>query len=222
MQATVNEPRPRVPERAPGSAPVRMSERYWNIRWPEWRHGGITAELVAIDAVTPFISQHYAAMFPSEPNRFFTEQLTETKLRYLAEADCFLFRADGRQVGVCIAHPTDWATYYIRTMAILPEYRGRSFTAEFLHHLWGILPTVGVTRFEAETAPTNIPVNRLLTGLGLAITGTTTTERWGTLVRYTKFLDAEAEQCFRRQFVITPASVPERSMVSKQQEGETQ
>jgi hypothetical protein len=69
-----------------------------------------------------------------------------------------------------------------------------------------------VKRVEAETSPTNIAVQRILTALGMYVTNTVSTDRWGLMLHLTGFLDEEADRAFRRQFLHVagkPAGCPD-------------
>jgi RimJ/RimL family protein N-acetyltransferase len=184
--------------------PVRASERYWGITWEPSEHNGVLAQPVEFEALEPFMIAHYAQLFAAEPHRFFEEKMTPAKRRYLAESDSFLFKKDGVEVGVCVNSVTDWGSYYLRTYALLPEARGLDFSLSFLHHVFTRLKAVGVVRVEADTSPTNIAVHRVFTALGMVVTNTVSSDRWGLMLRFTGFLDAAADRAFRSQFLQSP------------------
>lgn len=147
------------------------------------------------------MARHYPSIFASEPDRFLAEAMTEAKRRFLAEADVFLFRKAGADVGICIAHPSDWSTYYVRSMALLPEIRDHGLAQQWSDFLSTHLRAAGVQRMEAETAPTNVPMQRLFLGTGWVPTGSVNSERWGVMLRYTLFLQQDAQRAFERQFI---------------------
>jgi hypothetical protein len=117
--------------------------------------------------------------------------------------------------GVWIGHPSDWSTFYARSMALLPEFRGRGFFLDFFTRVAATLKGAGVERIESETAPTNVAVNLGFVRLGWVVTGTVNTDRWGTMLRYTKFLSPEAERCFQRQFLAVPAATGQEPATSR-------
>jgi hypothetical protein len=183
----------------------RLSERLWGPGWDAHLPFAIEEVQVAagsfVEAV-PFISEHYAELFNARDNvgRFLTDPMTDAKRRFAEEMDVFLFRDQGRIVGLILAHPSDWSTYYIRSGALLPAYRRRNLIARFLERAWEPLRALSVERVEAECSPANVAVMRILTGLGFLITATANSERWGSNVRLTRFLREEAEEVFLRQF----------------------
>lgn len=192
-------------------APTRASERLWGLEWPTWTCNGVTIEPTTFEAVTPFIAEHYPSIFATEPNRFLEEKLTPAKRHFLAECDVHQFRADGRVIGIAMGHPTDWATFYVRSIALLPKYRGRGVARQYFHELGSTLGAAGADRLEIETSAGNTPMNQLLLKHGFVITGTLNTDRWGAVLRYTRFLAPEARRVFDRQFMIVPAFAPERT-----------
>lgn len=188
-----------APERA---SIVRASERLWNLHWPTRQFGTMSISLGTFSDAIPFITEHYPKIFPSQPGLWLEEKMTAAKRLFLEESDVLLFRDEGRIFGICVSNPADWATYYVRTIAILPEYRHHRIVHELGPLLEETLRDGGVERIEAETAPTNVAMNRAFLRQGWMVTATVNSERWGALLRYTKFLTAEPERTFRRQFVV--------------------
>jgi len=197
--------RPGVPDvRAPS-----LSAQLWNIRWSEvlpFQFDEVRVEIGPFSEAAPFIAEHYAAIFGNEdPSvKFLHEPMTDAKRRFSEMSDVFLFRAEQRTVGIMIAHPTDWSTYYMRSSAFVREYRSRHMLNRFLTSVCEPLAAVGVKRLETEISPSNLPANRLVTACGWMVTGTSNSERWGTVLRYTKFLTDDAKSAFAHQFCVTP------------------
>jgi len=176
-------------------------------------------EPVTLDGALAFTRDHYARIFGAVPNdaRFLSEPMTPAKARFLAESDRFAFRDGGEMIGLLVGNPIDWSTYYWRSVAFLPEQQGRGLLAAALEHTDAILRDAGVMRVEGEAAPTNYRQVRLLLRLGYCVTGTTNSERWGTMLRLTKFLRADAEERFAAQFCRDrfPAKTSPSSLVTK-------
>lgn len=194
--------------RISGALPT-MSERLWRLSWADELPAtmdGIAVELGSFATAYAFVEEHWEGIFSDGAERFYVEELTEAKRRFWDEMDIFVFRAeDGRVAGMAGGHPTDWSTYYFRTFALLPEYRERRFASVFATHVIRVLRTAGVVRLEAECSVANVAMTRLFVGHGFLMTSTLNTERWGTMLRFTKFVDEKAEGVFRRQFVNVPA-----------------
>ena len=186
-----------------------LAKRLWDLDWTRvmpWTFDEVIVEYGSYEDALPFIQKHYPEIFGTSPGeaRFLPQPLTEAKLRFGKEMDVFLLRDSNRIVGVIMAHPSDWTTYYLRSAAFLPDHRHRHIGRTFLENICAPLKAVGVERIEAECSPTNMTMVRLLTHQGYVLTSTTSSERWGFVARYTQFLDEEAETIFRRQHCAMP------------------
>src|SRR5690349_2312393 len=107
-----------------------LSKRLWDLDWSTqlpWRLDDVDVVHASFDDALSFIGAHFAAIFESDARaaRFLTDPMTEAKARFGREMDVFLFRAGGEVVGVLMAHPSDWSTYYMRSAAFLPAFRGK-------------------------------------------------------------------------------------------------
>ena len=185
-----------------------LSQRLWGLDWSRelpWAFDGATLEHGTFDDALPFMEEHYPRIFGVESERFFFEGMTDAKRRFGDELDVFVFRSEGRTVGVATGHPTDWSSYYVRTFALLPECRERRWCSEWVQRLGKTLGEAGCDRWEADCSPANRAVMRLLVSNGSLITANISSERWGQMVRFTKFLREDAEKAFRRQFIYVPA-----------------
>ncbi len=185
--------------------PKTFSERIWGIDWRAelpWSHGGIVAEVATFEEGLAFVEAHYPAIFGPliGEARFVRDAMTPAKRRFGAEMDVVAFRDGAATIGLWMAHPTDWSTYYLRSGGLLEAYRDRRIIGEFMQHVSGVLRRAGVDRFDAECSPSNLASMRLMTRLGWVVTSTTNSERWGAVVRCSKFLREEAEAVFLRQF----------------------
>jgi hypothetical protein len=189
-----------------------LSSRLWDLKWKRvlpWRFEEVAVEPSSFDDALPFVQQHYARIFGAQGSeaRFLKDPLTETKRRFGCEMDVFQLRAPEGVIGVVMGHPTDWTTYYMRTVAILPEYRDRRLLTRFMERSYEPLRAVGVERIEGECSPANLPMMRMLIGQGFMMTSTSNSERWGYVARFTKFLREEAEVTFNRQFCVVQPPV---------------
>jgi RimJ/RimL family protein N-acetyltransferase len=197
----------------PGSEPhlrggfVRSSEEFWGVDWESalprlLTSGGIELRCSDIERALPFIANHYATIFEEEPgsNRFLAEPFDGAKLRYYRRADVFEVADGDETVGLVIGEPSDWSTYYLRTMGMLPDYQGRQLASSIVSFMFDVLGRAGVRRFELDTSPANMATIQVLTRLRFNVTGQITSERWGALLRFTKFLDDRAEEVFLDSF----------------------
>jgi hypothetical protein len=186
-----------------------MSARLWDLQWSEvlpWAFEEVQVLPATFDEALPFVQENYGRIFGTSgmEGRFLTDPLTQTKRRFGAEMDVFQFRVPEGVVGVLMGHPTDWTTYYMRTVAILPEYRDRRLLTRFMELSYAPLRAAGVERIEGECSPANLPMMRMLVGQGFMMTSTANSERWGYVARFTKFLREDAEVAFMRQYCVAP------------------
>lgn len=174
----------------------------WRLDWaslcPVALGGGVTAAPIGVEDALAFMAAHYAEAFRADAadRRFLPDPMTPAKRRFLAQSDRIAFRDGDRVVGLLVGNPVDWSTYYWRTAAFLPEYQGRGLLAALLAHTDRLMAAHGVVRVEGECAPTNYRQLRLLLRLGYVVTSTVTSERWGAMLRLTRFLDEQAEEAF--------------------------
>jgi hypothetical protein len=208
--------------------PLSASLRLWGLAWDRvlpWTLAGVTVAPVRFADALPFIRESYPVIFGGLPgvrdDRFLATPMTDAKKRFCEESDTFLFRDGERTVGLLMASPSDWSTYYMRSVAILPEYRARRLLTGFMERCYAPLEAAGVERIEGECSPANVPMTRMLASQGFLVTSTGCSERWGMTVRYTRFLSNPAAAIFRRQFSSLPldteptrgaATSPERSL----------
>jgi hypothetical protein len=192
----------------PKRAVATFSQAIWGIDWSEHLPLTITQDGVIVaessfEETAPFVRENVAAMFDEDPegSPFLEGSSTGAKARYYSRfGDFFEFRSDGKPVGVLVCTPVDWSTYYIRFCAFLPEYQGRQLLQKFFPEFFRILQMAGIERVETETSPSNLAVMHMMNRFRFNVTGTSLSERWGALVRFTKFLDAASEQVFLRQY----------------------
>jgi len=190
------------------SLPVSASERLWSIPWGKLLPAPLTAAGVSLRRVSyeeagAFAAEHFERIFDEESSSSafrFQESGAARSHYYRLFGDVFAFSHEGRIVGIAACNPTDWASYYIRNVSLLPEYEGRNLSNAFLKLLITRLPSYGVERLELETSPANLTVIQIVTRHGFNLTGQSSTERWGNLLRFTKFLDGRAEAAFLDQF----------------------
>ena len=189
------------------SAPrMQLSETLWGIRWEDILPQQVTRDVTVVassfDQARPFIETNYSTIFEDGgDDRFFNSQSRTLKARYYRVAgDFFEFKQGPRTVGLLIGTAVDWSTYYIRSAASLPEVQGSQMIQRFFTAMFAHLQAAGVERVEAETSPTNLAVIHLLSRMRFNPSGTVLTDRWGALLKLTRYLDEGAERVFVNQF----------------------
>ena len=180
---------------------------FWNLDWASHfpvvlTEDNCTAHLSSYEKCRPFIAAHYGAIFDDDPtSAFSTARLSPRKTQYYRLAgDFFEIKVADRTVGLVIGTPIDWSTYYIRSAGVLPEFQCKQLVKCLLRLLFGHLAAAGVERVEADTSPSNLRAVHILTSLDFNISGSVLSDRWGAQVRFTRFLDRQAEDIFLQQF----------------------
>ncbi len=185
---------------------LQLSETLWGIRWEDILPHQVTRDVTVVassfDQALPFIQANYSTIFEDEGvDRFFNSQTPTLKARYYRTAgDFFEFKRGPRTVGLLIGTAVDWSTYYIRSAASLPEFQGSQMIQRFFTPMFALLKAAGVERIEAETSPTNLAVIHLLSRMRFNPSGTVLTDRWGALLKLTRYLNPSAERVFIDQF----------------------
>ncbi len=183
-----------------------LSHRLWALDWtallPWTLEDGVELQCGSVEDVLEFVRESYSAIFVTDPDddRFLRERPSAAKERFLEVSDRFVFRERGRVIGVLVGNPVDWSTYYWRTVAFLPEHQGRGLLAAALERTDEVMRAAGIERVEGNAAPANYRQVRLLLRLGYCITGHENSERWGAMLRLTRFLREEGEHVFFEQF----------------------
>src|SRR5688572_5210779 len=126
---------------------VPLSQRLWGLDWSKhtpWQFDDVTVVSARFEDALPFVDEHYAQIFGTAERGFLSEAMTEAKQRFCSLCDVFLFQARGKTVGVLTSNPGDWSTYYMRSCAVLPEYRDRGLMAGVCIAMEEPLRSVGV------------------------------------------------------------------------------
>jgi hypothetical protein len=159
----------------------------------------------------PTLTEEGLAAAPLDP------QLAHTKRWYLGQAcDLIEMRKDDETIGVMIGAPEDWSTYYLRIYAVSPRYQRSILTRRFYECMVEPLLACGVQRVVTDTSPTNASAARRLSEMQFHVTGQQLSDRYGPLIRYTKFLDPAAEAAFVSRYA---GSAPPRATMTKHPKG---
>lgn len=189
---------------------LSLSERILGIEWPIMDLGEFRAVPHDHERSSEFVRRHYADIFSQPESRFLIEENSESKARFVREMDVYSFESEGEIVGVSYAHPSDWSSYYFRSFALRPDAQARGIPMKFMRAACGRLREAGVRRAEAECLPTNAAMQRTLAAGGFVVTGSVASERWGFVLRLTKFLDDEAHDRFVDLFSPMPRNAHRR------------
>ena len=185
----------------------RLCSLLWGLSWDTWLPTrldgtGIDVATISFSNALTFIDAHYRAIFEEgEHTAFHLERFSDSKRRYYEHAGDFFGFFDRRElVGLLVATPHDWSTYYLRSGGLLPPYQRRGLMPKLFCLLFHHLRRVGVERVEAEASLSNMASVAMLNRLQFNASGTYVSERWGVLTRFTKFLSLPHEELFLQQF----------------------
>lgn len=188
-----------------------LAKRLWDVDWKlPWTLGEFSIREGTFAEALPFILEHYPTIFgANEGSRFLVEPLNDAKRRFGDEMDVFLFSHRDRLIGISMGNAQDWSTYYVRSTAILSDYRNHNLGGQWIARTCEMLRDAGVTRVEADCSPMNAPVLKALANVGFVVTSSVASERWGMNLKLTKFLRQDAEQIFAERFC--QVTVPNRN-----------
>lgn len=119
---------------------------------------------------------------------------------YKRAGDFFHFYKEDKLKGVFLGTLIDWNSYYLRNCSLLPEIQGQGYYQKFLKRLLKVLESHSVLRAEGDISPGHLGHIHTLNKLKFNITGLTLSERWGSLVHFTKYLAPENQKVFLNQF----------------------
>jgi hypothetical protein len=197
-----------------------LSARFWGFDLCEQlprvlSNDGVEATRGEPNRVKAFLAQEFPSLTEEALGAAPSATTTEAKRWYLRTAcDLIELRHHGRTVGIVIAAPEDWSSYYIRSFAVLHAYQRPGLIRRFIREsLFDPLTAHHVERIAADTSPTNLAMSRLFGELRFHVTGHQLSDRWGPLVRYTKFLDPVCEANFHARF--SGATPPGSSRIKK-------
>src|SRR5262245_17543553 len=96
---------------------TRLSTRLWGLDWSEhlpWRLDDVTVESGTTEQALGFMRDHYPTVFEQsgEKPRFLIEPMSTAKQQFCREMDVFTFRCGSDTIGILMAHPSDWSSYY--------------------------------------------------------------------------------------------------------------
>lgn len=204
---------------APSSTTAPQSCRMWGLSFRDLlpfklSEDGVVAVAGDITRIGRFLSEQFA-LFSEEAQGSLPNYIVRNrKFEYLRDAcDLIELRLADETIGSLIGAPEDWSSYYVRVFAMRRDFQRPGLIRRFVRDcLFAPLAEHGVERICADTSPANVAMSRLLTELHFHVTGSQLSERWGPLVRYTRFLSPACEAEFRRKFGGgAPAGGPRKS-----------
>jgi hypothetical protein len=193
----------------PISAPETGSYRLWGLDFervlPQLEiQRSARVDVTTLDVVLSFLQREFPTLLGARSGVVQTPQSITARHRYLQyDSDLLEISSAGQVIAVFVGAPEDWSSYYARMFAVHPRFQQRGLIRRFVREcLFAPLIAHGVERFVADTSPVNIAMLRMFAELKFQPTGHLLTERWGPLVRHTKFLDPSCESAFCARFAV--------------------
>lgn len=186
-----------------------LSETIWNIDWNNYFPYSLDSNDIIIkkesfETANSFIEKNKNITLPKNDLRshFLINENYKLKLKYYKEiCDVFsIYDKEDSIIGIYITEPIDWSSYYIRYTNLLPKSRGSNISVNFTNYLLEILKKYPVDRLVCEVSPSNLRMVKRLSELKFNITGNSLSERWGSLITFTKFLNEKNEKFFISNF----------------------
>lgn len=138
------------------------------------------------------VNHNFLMLYPSQTKETYYQQMV----------DHFAFIHQGEMVGYAAINMLDWSTYYLRYINVLPEYRGHKLVIDFVNYAMVELKRAGVERVEAQISANNASQISKHVRMGFVATGSSQSERWGSMIQLTKYLSEKHEAVFKRQFCL--------------------
>jgi hypothetical protein len=165
-------------------------------------HDGIEVTPGDLTRVRTFLAEEFPSFAEESLGAAPCETIVDAKRWYLRSAcDVIELRHEGNTIGVFVGAPEDWSSYYVRTFAVVQLYQRPALIRRFVREcVFEPLALHHVERLVADTSPANLAMSRCFTELHFHVTGHQLSDRWGPLVRYTRFLDPACEAAFLKRF----------------------
>lgn len=178
--------------------PQKLSKTLYGIDWNEYfpldLGGNFSVQASNFDKSMRFMSQFKGS--PHDLDRGDPRK----EIYYRNVGDFFDFHDGDKVIGVFVGNPIDWSTYYIRSIVVSSEYRGFGFYKKCLSHLIETLTERKIKRIEIEVVPNNHGHLHVLNKMGFQVNGSTNSERWGNVLKLTRFTDERYLKMFDTSF----------------------
>ena len=124
---------------------------------------GISVHTTSFEGALPFIGRALRDPVRERRPRFYEEAMSDAKRRFYAETDVFVFRMEQTDIGIAIGHPSDWATYYMRTRRrFFPRLAVAASSVRSTRAWLELVRAVGAERMEMDASPGNAAMTSML------------------------------------------------------------
>jgi len=186
-----------------------LTQNLWNLDWKNYlpfQVGEYSFNLSSYEEFCELRSKEGSFLITSENVR--TNLLEETSLyskeKFLENhCDIFSMKKGEEVVGICICNVLDWSSYYVRYLFVAEEHRFHNLNNHFSEFLERTCSKHGVDKLVCEVSPANTKQVSRLSRIGWTPTGSSLSERFGSHILMTKFLNKNAQRVFNENFTLT-------------------
>lgn len=186
----------------------RLSLTVWGLDWEKhlpMSLGDYTLEASTFEEFVAIKNRPNSFIISSENSndQFLKESLNISKEEYLRKfSDFFVIRSLQTQevCGVIVCDVMDWSSYYLRFIYIDPKHRSHNLTIQFVAAVESVLKNYSLDKIVCEVSSGNLPQVARMSQQGYICTGNSLSERFGSLLRLTKFLKSDSLEIFNTQF----------------------
>ena len=193
-----------IGERAYTSSTEKILQINWNDHFPlKLGTEGCSIEYASAVSGLSFLAKNYSTIHELNLSRqfFLNEGMTPAKTRYYEEfGDFFMIKKNGYPLGVLVGTLNDWSSYYFRDASFLEDIQAQGIASRLVAYILDILKSSGVLRVESDVSPENFTSIQVLLRARFKISGVNLSDRWVSIVKFSKYLDSASDEIFLRQF----------------------
>lgn len=177
----------------------------WHEYLPITLKNGYEIHSGSFEEVKMFAQSHFQQIYsPIDPKTQYRwgEDHPNKKSFYENFAEIFLFKKGAEIIGFHVINLTDWSTVYHRNVSISKKHQNKQLWQLWFACLIEILKAHQIHRVECDVSPGNTKKVHVLNKMGFRVTGFNTSERWGAVMKFTKFLNSEYENLFQKNLCL--------------------
>lgn len=180
-----------------------LSEILYGIDWGERlpvQFGDYDLRKGSAKSLFEFTEQNQSVVVGEETFPSYKESI-ERKIKYYEFcSDVFDFYLGDEIIGVVVGNPYDWCSYYLRYILIKKEHQGHNLQNQWVRFMVEQLSRYNVERIEVDFSPAHTAQLLHYQRMGFYFVGSTLSERWGSILRYVKFINPQRRDKYLDQF----------------------
>lgn len=183
-----------------------LSSRVWGIDWNNHFPLSIGRYTVELSSFEEFLKtkNHPGSFLVTSDNchdHFIKDKNSQAKANYLNHAcEYFAFKMNGVIVGFFMGEVMDWSTYYIRYIIIAKNHRSNNLTTLFFQELEKIMSEYELDKICLDVSSAHVSHVSRMSQIGYVCNGNMLSERFGSIIRLTKYIKEESWTVFNKSF----------------------